>query len=52
MEQLTLNIRVEPEDEPVLVLDPRLREELIALMKAVVVAVHEAGKGESDDGLS
>jgi hypothetical protein len=52
MEQLTLNIRVELEDEPVLVLDPRLREELIALMKAVVVAIHEARKGASDDGLS
>ncbi len=52
MEQLPLNIRVEPENEPLLVLDPRLREELIALMKAVVVVVHEAGKGGNNDGLS
>ena len=52
MEQRTLNLRVEPEDEPGLVLDPRLRAELIALMKAIVVAVHEAGKGGNGDGLS
>ena len=52
MEQLTLNIHVESENEPVLVLDSQLREELIALMKAVVVAVYEAGTGGNDDGLS
>ncbi len=52
MDQLTLKLRVDPENEPVLVLDPRLREELIALMKAVVVDVHEAGKEGNDDGLS
>ncbi len=52
MEQLPLNIRVEPENEALLVLDPRLREELIALMKAVVVDVHEAGKEGNDDGRS
>jgi len=52
VEQLTLNIGVEPENEPALVLSPRLREELIALMAAAVVAVHESRKGENDDGLS
>ena len=52
MEQLTLNIGAEPENELALVLDPRLREELIARMAAAVVAVHEARKGGSDDGLS
>ena len=52
MEQLTLDIHVEAEHEPVLVLDPRIREELIALMKAIVIAVHEAEKGEDDDELS
>jgi hypothetical protein len=52
MEQLTLDIRAEAENESVLVLDPRIREELIALMKAIVIAVHEAEKGENDDGLS
>jgi hypothetical protein len=52
MEQLTLDIRVEAENESVLVLDPRIREELIALMKAIVIAVHEAEKGENDDELS
>ncbi len=51
MEQLTLNIGVESENEPALVLNPRLREELIALMAAVVVAIHEARKGANDDGL-
>ena len=52
MEQLSLNIGVEPENEPAFVLDPRLRGELIALMAAAVVAVHEARKGTNDDGLS
>jgi len=52
MEQLTLNLRVEPDNEPVLVIDPQLQEELIALMTAVFVAVHEARKGGNDDGLS
>ena len=52
MEQLTLDIRVEAEYEPVLVLDPRIREKLIALMKAIVIAVHEAEKGDDDDKLS
>jgi hypothetical protein len=52
MEQLTLDIRAEAENESVLVLDPRIREELIALMKAIVIAVHEAEKGEDDDELS
>ena len=51
MKQLTLNIGVEPENEPALVLDPRLREELIALMAAAVIAVDEARKGGNDDGL-
>ena len=51
MEQLSLNICVERKNEPVLVLDPQLREELIALMTTVVVTVHEAGKGVNDDGL-
>jgi hypothetical protein len=51
VEQLTLNIGVEPENEPALVLDPRLREELIALMAAAVIAVDEARKGGNDDGL-
>jgi len=49
MEQLTLDIHVEAEHEPVLVLDPRIREELIALMKAIVIAVYEAEKGEADE---
>jgi hypothetical protein len=52
MKQLTLDIRVEAEPEPVLVLEARIREELIALMKAIVIAVHEAEKGEDDDKLS
>ncbi len=52
MKQLTLDIRAEAEKEPVLVLDPRIREKLIALMKAIVVAVHEAEMGEDDDGVS
>jgi len=52
MEQLTLDVLVAPENEPVIVLDPRLREKLIALMKGLVMAVHEAGKEENDDGLS
>ena len=52
MEQLTLDIRVEAEHERVLVLDPRIREELIALMKAIVIAVHEAEKEEDNDELS
>jgi hypothetical protein len=51
VEQLTLNIGVESENEPALVLNPRLRAELIALMAAAVVAVDEARKGEIDDGL-
>ncbi len=52
MEQLTLNTGEEPENELALVLDPRLREELIALMAAAVVAVHEAAKGGNDDRLA
>ena len=54
MEQLTLDIRAKAENESVLVLvlDPRIREELIALMKAIVIAVYEAEKGEDDDELS
>ena len=52
MEQLSLDLGVEPENELALVLDPRLREELIALMAAAVVAVHEAWKGGGHDGLS
>ncbi len=52
MEQLTLDIHVEAEHESVLVLDPRTREELIALMKAIVITVYEAEKGEDDDELS
>lgn len=52
MEQLTLDIGVGPEKEPAIVLEPRLREELIALMAAAVMAVHEAGKRGDDDGLS
>jgi hypothetical protein len=52
VEQLFLDIGVETENELALVLDPRLREELIALMAAAVVAVHEAWKGGSDDGLA
>lgn len=52
MEQLILNIGLELGHEPVVVLDPSRREELIAQMAAAVVAVHEARKGENDDGLS
>jgi hypothetical protein len=52
MKQLTLDIRGETKKEPVLVLDPKIREELIALMKAIVIAVHEAEQGEGDDELS
>ena len=52
MEQLTLGIGVKADHEPVLVIDPRIREELIALMKAIVIAVHEAEKEEDDDELS
>ncbi len=52
MEQLTLNLDVEPDNEPALVIDSRIQEELMALMTAVLVAVHEARKGGNDDGLS
>ncbi len=52
MKQLTLDIRAEAEKESVLVLDSRDREELIALLKAIVIAVHEAEKEEDDDELS
>ncbi len=52
MEQLTFDIRAKAEHEPVLVLDPRIREELIALMKAIAIAVHKAEKEEDDDELS
>jgi len=52
VEQLTLDLGVEPEDERVLVLDPRVREEAITRMAAAVVAVHEAWRGGGDDGLS
>ncbi len=43
---------MEAEHEPVLVLDPRIREELIARMKAIVIAVYEAEKEEDNDELS
>lgn len=52
MKQLTLTLGVESENESVLRLDARLREELIAQMAAAVVAVHEAGEGGNDDVLS
>ncbi len=52
MKQLTLDIRGEAEKESVLVLDPRIREKLISLMKAIVIAVHEAEKGDDNDELS
>jgi len=52
VDQLSLNIGLEPENEPALVFDSRLREELIALMAAAVLTVHAAGKGGNDDGLS
>jgi hypothetical protein len=52
VEQLILNLGVKPPQEPVLVLDPRLQEELIVLMAAATIAVHEAGKGTDDDRLS
>jgi hypothetical protein len=52
MEQLALDIRAKAENESVLVLDPRIRAELIALMKAIVIAVYKAEKGEDDDELS
>ena len=52
MEQLILNLGVKPPQEPVLVLDPRLQEELIVLMAAATIAVHEARKGKNDDRLS
>ncbi len=52
MEQLTLVIGPEPQHETALVLDPRLREELIALIAVAVLAVDEARKGGRDDGIS
>ena len=52
MEQLILNLGVKPPQEPVVVLDPRLQEELIVLMAAATIAVHEAAKGTDDDRLT
>ena len=50
MEQLRLaDVLEEPAPEPPIVLDPKLREALVALMAQALVKIHEAQGGKNDD---
>ena len=53
MEQLRLaGVLEEPAPEPPVVLDPRLRKVVVALMAEALVKLHEAQGDESDDRTS
>ncbi len=53
MEQLRLaDVLEEPSPEPPIVLDPKLREVVAALMAQALVKMHEAQGDESDDRTS
>jgi hypothetical protein len=53
VEQLRLaDVLEEPTPEPPLVLDPKLKEVVVALMAEALVKMHEAQGDESDDRTS